>query len=173
MVRICLIGKMGAGKSTVAQIICENVHNMQTLSLAEPVKAIATEHFGMAVKDRRLLQIIGGTGRALNPNTWIDILLRKVEDTMSYVIDDARFPTEIEQLKKEGFVVVYVDASVECRLGRLKNRYGIHAQQHIDNMHDPSESQLTPEHASHVLENTYLPMDILKKQVIEVIQKIN
>ena len=169
--RFCLIGKMASGKSHVASLLQAQIPSLKKLSFAMPVKKIAKEHFGMQHKDRRLLQIIGGTGRALNPNTWVNQLLQQVTSNGSYVVDDARFPTEIQELKKEGFIIVYVDADDACRITRLKMTYGEHAQQHIDNMHDPSENRLNASDADYVLTNQ---SDIasLQTQVVSFLRQL-
>ena len=129
---------------------------IQKLSFADPVKEIATQEFGMQEKDRRMLQIIGGTGRALNPNVWIDKLIEKIKKSKSYVIDDARYVNEIDALREKGFIIVYLQVDDAIRIQRLRSKYGKFANEHIDNMKDPSENQIKFNNVDLVWKNLFL-----------------
>ena len=152
-IRICFVGKMASGKSTAAAVTQEVFPDVKRASFADPVKKIAVEHFNMTFKDRRLLQIIGGTGRALNPTTWIDRLIATLKPGQSYVVDDARYAEECLHLRNHGFVVVYLEVDAKTRIERLKKTYGDQAQQHVDSMNGPSENQLRGEDADIVWKN--------------------
>jgi len=162
-IRIAFIGKMGAGKSFTSSIVREIYPHVQKLAFADPIKKIAVEHFGMTHKDRRLLQVIGTTGRLIHPTVWTDKLIRNVKDSESYVIDDVRYKNECEELRNKGFCIVYLDVTESVRIQRIKNAYGEQATQHIENMNDPSEMQLVPDDADLVWENQDL--DCIKENI--------
>ena len=167
--RVCFIGKMASGKSEAANLLklLNKEKCLQKISFADPVKKIAREEFNMIEKDRKLLQIIGNTGRALDPNIWIKKLLQQLKTNFSYVVDDARFPNECIALKKFGFVLIYLNVNDQCRIKRLRQKYGTYAQQHIDNMTDQSENQCLRQYADQVWDNT--SKTLLEKNINQLI----
>jgi dephospho-CoA kinase len=133
---IYLIGKAGAGKTTVADHLKSSYH-YQTSKFAHPVYMIAREYFGMKEKDRRLLQIIGtDAGRAnISNDIWVNRLVEDLKiykitcDIMGirprpFVSDDVRFVNEHEALQKAGWVGIYLEVSEEERIRRLRGRDG-------------------------------------------------
>ena len=139
MPRYAFLGPMASGKSWTAAKMMESLE-CEKLSFADPVKAIAREHFGMTTKDRKLLQTIGLTGRVLDPDVWVNKLLSQVKEGGSYVVDDVRYPNELLALKNLGFITVWLETSKEERIRRLKSTYGVKdSVQHIQNMSDESE----------------------------------
>lgn len=140
MIRYAFLGPMASGKTTSALKLIEAFPDVEKLSFAAPVKEIATDHFGMTTKDRSLLQIIGMTGRILDPETWVNKLVSRIEPNKSYVVDDVRFPNEWLALRNLGFITVWLDVSKEERVRRLKATYGEEqAKHHIENMETISE----------------------------------
>jgi hypothetical protein len=140
MIRYAFLGPMASGKTTSALKLIEAFPDVEKLSFAAPVKEIATDHFGMTTKDRSLLQIIGMTGRILDPETWVNKLISRIEPNKSYVVDDVRFPNEWLALRNLGFITVWLDVSKEERVRRLKATYGEEqAKHHIENMETISE----------------------------------
>ena len=151
--RIAFIGKMASGKSYASSLLSSLRPDVRELSFATPIKAIATQHFGMQHKDRRLLQIIGNTGRIVQPRVWIDALVKQLQPLQSYVITDARFKNEVDALKSHGFRIVYLNVDQETRKHRLRQLYPENATVHIDNMNDVSEVQLCPADGHEVWSN--------------------
>lgn len=172
MHRICFIGKMACGKTFASNILQTFYPNIEKLSFASPVKKIAVEHFQMATKDRKLLQIIGTTGRAIDENVWVNKLLDKMREGKSYVIDDARFINECNHLRKKGFTIIYLKVDDEIRINRLRKLYGELAQGHIDNMNHSSENQLTPQDADLVWEVSTKEELIQKIKLFQMIEKV-
>lgn len=108
--RIAFIGRMGEGKTTAANYLVMN-HNFKKYSLADKVKAIASDLFGMKEKDRVLLQKLGTDAiRSVFPTAWLDYLIRRLqfEAPERAVVDDVRFINEAEGLRKEGFIIVRI-----------------------------------------------------------------
>ena len=144
--RIGLLGRMGAGKSTLAKRICDLVPGTRIESMAAPLKDIARTLFRMTGKDRELLQSIGTAMRAIDKDVWVSALLDRVGPTDSIVVDDVRFPNEIRMLKEAGFRIVYVDVSETERESNLRTAYGDTADVHI--AAGEHESERAHEHRS-------------------------
>lgn len=89
---------------------------------------------------RRILQELGMTIRALDPDFWLRAALTKVTEANDagspVVITDVRFPNEADSLRRAGFHLLYVD------------RPGV---PHLDHA---SEGALTADDAGWVIENT-------------------
>lgn len=172
MHRIVFIGKIASGKSFASSILQKKYPKVKKLSFATPVKEIAVEHFSMTNKDRKLLQIIGTTGRAIDENVWVNKLLSKIHEGRSYVIDDARFINECNHLRNKGFSIVYLKVDRETRIQRIKDLYKENAQNHIDNMDDESENQLRPEDADFVWEVKTEEELYEKIDLLDMIEKV-
>lgn len=131
---IAICGEAGAGKSTVAKIL-EAHHGFKTIALANPVKdALATlydlprhllegdtpesrqfreaPHPALGGKTPRFgLQRLGTeVGRNVYPDTWVNYLLRQIEqsDSINFAVPDARFPNEVEALRTRGASIWFV-----------------------------------------------------------------
>jgi len=136
--RIGLVGRAGAGKSTLASVLV-NCYGFEKFSLADEVREIARK-LGYDVRKpysqqvREVLQIIGMTGRMLCEDIWIRKLLEKIGNKQKIVIDDIRFKNEVKALKEHGFLIV----KLECPEEVLKERLG---EGYVDPMH-PSEIEV-------------------------------
>lgn len=120
---IALVGKAGSGKTTGAELLVQLGY--RRLSFANPLKSIAAIIWGEAARtDRDKLQRLGLLVRSIDPDAWVNLLLREYRDTsfggQPIVIDDCRFPNEWDALKGEGFVMVGVATSLGRRIERLK-----------------------------------------------------
>lgn len=113
---IGICGKKGSGKSFVADILANEYNCVQKRSLANPVKHMAQYLYGLTEKelydpivkevklDRypflppRVIHKRLGTGvaRMIEPNTWVEFLMRNIDFGNTTVIDDTRFPNELE-----------------------------------------------------------------------------
>jgi len=107
---VLFCGKAGVGKTTSAMFAKDYVNNKRFMTsdvfnFAYAVKECAKNFFGWnEVKDnwgRYLLQEIGKFGRSINKNTWIYLLIKKINDSKVDIvfIDDCRFPNELKMIK--------------------------------------------------------------------------
>jgi adenylate kinase family enzyme len=147
--RIAFAGPMASGKSTAAQKLHKQCGHVR-MSIAKPIYKIAHEQFHMTVKDRVLLETIGMTGRALDPDVWINKCLEEVVNDEMYVIDDVRFSNECKKLREHGFKIIWLKVSTEERERRIRALYGEHAEQHVLQMSSTPETSLTPEYADDI-----------------------
>ena len=125
MPNIALIGRAGAGKSTVRAILVNQYRYYHT-SFADPLKDIAYELWGSSARaDRSKLQRLGMAVREIDPDAWVALALRHMDESKSWpvqkpwVIDDCRFENEFFALKERGFLVIRVDADEPTRESRL------------------------------------------------------
>jgi hypothetical protein len=118
-----------SGKSTLARTIAKCVQNPLILSLAEKLKKICIDGYGMDAdpqkKDVELLQRVGDAMRSIDEDVFINFLMKKVEkQPESFVIcDDARRLNELKRFKKEGFLLVRLATEEDIRKTRAKKLY--------------------------------------------------
>lgn len=124
---IGLTGKAGAGKNTVADIMCQLLPTLNQVAFATKVKEVYKLLTGEKVKDslewknelvseygmtrREMLQRIGTDCLRdnLHQDVWVNALMSNLTPWMDYVITDVRFPNEVEAIRKEGGVVFRVE----------------------------------------------------------------
>lgn len=128
---IAIAGKMGSGKSFLTEKILSEFDCYETTSFASRVKELATELFGMTHKDRGLLINFATKMREIDPNVWINCVLRSViaineNDTNSklVVVDDLRLTNEYDELKSNGWFLIKIDIDESIRQSRLRTKYG-------------------------------------------------
>lgn len=111
------------GKDTAVDYLIKNYGGTR-LSFAKPlydIQSYTQKICGLPQeKDRKFLQIVGTEwGREKNPNIWVDIVLKQIQDLGSQeniFISDLRFPNELEALKKAGFTTVWLTRTEKNRL---------------------------------------------------------
>lgn len=180
---IAFVGKMGSGKTTLAQIF-QGMHKYETFSFAKEVKRVGEMILGRSIDkslDRKLLQQIGQLLKmpfsAMTPEQSMEVTSWTMEckefsdyfynnphqeylqtpeyyyrvlesstrfqnkcDQMRAVIDDCRFPKEVELLRKKGnFLIVKLEVAERTRLERLYRSYG---NMGIELLLDPSEAEI-------------------------------
>ena len=139
---IALIGKMGSGKSTIAQLLIE-IYGYQKMSWAQPVKDIASLAYGPVDKatgyevelpdgtpavrtGRDILQRIGTDAMRdqVDRSFWIRAGTRRIEarPDIHWVNDDTRFPNEADALARRGWVIVRVELPDDVRFSRMGRR---------------------------------------------------
>lgn len=165
---VAFIGRAGSGKTTAADYLVAK-YGYRRISFAALLKDVAVQLWGDTARmDRDKLQKLGVAVRSIDPNTWVDAALRRVDESgVSVVIDDCRFPNEFGALQKRHFVFVRLEAPVDVRVHRLQviNKFQNHEQlEHI------SETALDGVAGDHVIENTD-ELDALKLAIDVVLYK--
>jgi len=136
MLNIGLAGRRGSGKDTAAEYLARK-YDYTRVGFADRVKDAAlaldpyvgldntgdlvrlkwivqTRGWDEAKQDdeiRRLLQMVGDeAGRQIHgPRTWIDQALAKIDAAPGpVVVSDVRYPNEIDELRRVGFIIVQI-----------------------------------------------------------------
>lgn len=120
---IAIVGGAGAGKTTGAKILTEQ-YGYQIKHFAQGVKDVAALIWGEDARaDRAKLQGLGGKVREIDPDAWCSLAGVGISEACNHgpvVVDDCRFPNEVDLLRELGFVFLRVTAPVEERLSRLQ-----------------------------------------------------
>lgn len=116
--RIAFTGKMGVGKSYSAALL--EAKGWEIVRFADPLKAAARQF--QDAPTRQLLQELARVSRSVEPRPLVERMrerLEQVDESQKLVVDDARFPDELDLLWGAGFTVVRLTAPVHVRLERL------------------------------------------------------
>lgn len=168
--KIALVGKAGSGKSTVSDYI-KDKHDSKVIKFAEPMYQLAYEFFNMKGKDRALLQAIGAKFREINPDVWLNYLLKRARESKgNLIVDDCRKTNEFMALRKEGFTLIGIKCPDELRISRLTRRDGT-AQ--IGTLKDVTETEMDSfiNKCDYVINNEG-SLDSLYEQVDSILKKL-
>jgi dephospho-CoA kinase len=128
---IAIHGRAYSGKDTVASYLMER-YGYKKIAFADPIYWIARKVFRMKRKNRRLLQIIGQGARLIYPDIWVIIAMyrakRLSKQGYKVLLSDVRQANEYEKAVKNGFLVIHVDADLDVRMKRCRERDGIEPQ---------------------------------------------
>lgn len=120
--RIAIGGKMGTGKSSIADFLVK-CFQFKQFSFARKLKEIASDLFDMEVKDRVLLQMLGTEIRKMKADAWCSYVLKQVnaEASLRVVIDDMRYLNEGTILKENNFTLIrlYTPAFMRKKRGTI------------------------------------------------------
>ena len=138
--KIAVFGKMASGKTYISKSLALH-YNLEIYSFGKKVKELANDLFMMDGKDRRLLQMITDKMKEMNPDVWLNYVIKQIKDKDNIIIDDLRFPNEAIKLKKMGFTIIGLNIDPEIQLKRLKEKYPQNYKCHLQNLHHNSEIQ--------------------------------
>ena len=161
--RILINGRAGAGKDVIADYLVDKYDFIQ-FSFADGIYEVAYNIFGMTQKDRKLLQDIGEKMREIDPNVWVDHVVKRIlelpEDT-NIVVSDCRQENEHEALVYGlDFTGIQVYADKELRKERITKRDG--AIPDMSLLEVPSETGADNLRYDYLIENTDDLSDLYK-----------
>ncbi len=130
-IRICIGGRIGAGKTSVAKLL-EQYYHLQRFSFVTPIRQEISEAFGVTMeelteagKKERYRALLVAWGPARNASTgddhyWAKKLLERIPQIDDIVVDDLRRPEEFDHLRTisgpDTWVMVWLDvAEGRCR----------------------------------------------------------
>ena len=129
---LAMWGNMRSGKDTATDMLIDNFEadgkTVLRIAYADAITEIINKYFNITtgVKPREHYQHIGQSFRALEPNVWIDLLNSKIASSYEnydvIIVTDARQQNEFIDLSKQGFKHIYVWASEETRINRMKHK---------------------------------------------------
>ena len=140
--KIAICGKMCSGKSTLANHIMRNFPGYQKYSFARRVKELCVELFGMTGKDRDLLITFANKMRDIDPNVWINQVLRETKGKENCIIDDVRYQNEVNALIHDGWKIIQLHVPYELQKKRIIKTYPDNYQEHLDKINHISEQNL-------------------------------
>ena len=125
--KIAIIGKMCSGKTTLAKYI-QSIHpEYKLFSFATGVKEVAYTYFQMSrnpeMKNRSLLISIGSKMRDIDPDVWVNYTHSLTKQEKNCIIDDVRFPNELNTLLKDNWKVIKLNVTRDTQIERLMKLY--------------------------------------------------
>lgn len=167
--KIAITGKMCSGKSTLAQILLEQDSRFRIFSFGLKVKQVAKDLFDMKEKDRSLLVSIGTKMREIDPDVWINYILKQTKDHTHCIVDDLRYQNEYEALSKAGFKIIQLQLDPTIQEERIKLCYPNNYADHLKNRDHLSEQN----EFKWLLEDNPLIIDSGEETIVSIIKKIN
>lgn len=129
---IGISGKMAAGKDTLGIYLQERVRSNRT-AFAKELKETVRRLFGVDPYDktpyvRMLLQRVGVAMREIDPDVWVNFVMREAETDLAngadaMIVTDLRFPNELEAVRNAGGITVRVFVDENVRLARINKLY--------------------------------------------------
>jgi dephospho-CoA kinase len=130
--KVALFGKIRSGKDTVGELLIKE-YGCTRVAFGDGIKKIIDEFFPEAWdngKPRLHYQHIGQELRKLNPDVWINSLVKRAEDirlqnliyrgdSTSFVVTDGRQRNEAVKLKEQGYTIVVVETDETTRIERM------------------------------------------------------
>ena len=189
VIKIAISGKMCSGKSFCSKMIAEKYPQFKTFSFADKLKKTAHDLFFQdfqikeggehtlvqMYKNRRLYVDFGQRMREIDPNVWINHVLKDTKDVQFALIDDLRFKNEMKALKMNGWKTVRLNVSRELQVERLKNTYSNyhHHLSKIDSSPEVDLDDVGEAEYDLVLHqhNNYVDIDCLLNWVGDMVEK--
>lgn len=137
--KIAITGKMCYGKTTIANLIKSMNDDYEIFSFGKKVKEIAKDLFDMQTKDRTLLTSIGTKMREIDPDVWVNYIIKQTEGIEYCLIDDLRYQNEYENLIKNDWKIIQLNVSDELQHDRIKSIYPDNYEDHFKNLNHESE----------------------------------
>ena len=150
MTNIAIVGKMYAGKTTLADALVP--HGYQKSMMAGPLKAIARLAYGEEIdkgkqyettvstrvikfkSGRQILQEVGQSMKEVDRDFWLKCFINDIEfrsqlqssqrRSSQFVVDDVRFKFEADYLREAGWTIVKVETPEIIRLDRGRKALG-------------------------------------------------
>ena len=121
---IALSGPRACGKSTIANHLVNN-HGYTRVAFADALREIASVAGSDFINDRLYLAHLGEKLRGQVPDFLLLAVKNRLESIDGHVvIEDIRFPAEVEFCQSIGAITIRFEISREEQLRRLENRDG-------------------------------------------------
>lgn len=137
------VGKIGAGKTTVANYLCSK-YGFTRISFADPLKQIAARVTPGGkidkMRDRALLQFLGTEYfRSIDPDYWVNQWVRQYNQLLAsacftgqplnIVVDDCRFPNEQQMLAEHEAIEIRITRPDHLRLAQATDGLKQHSSE--------------------------------------------
>lgn len=174
MKNIIIFAEMGAGKSTVAEIIA-GIYGHRILSLGEVIHQ-QCKLYGHETREE--MQKYGQAMRDIfGQNIWCDYVNNKIDKLNSKysfnctAIDDARQLNEYDYFVSKGFIPVGVIANENSRLERLKKRVDYVVNKETDQHETEVQARQNIDKCEIIIENNG-SIEELRTQITDKLDRI-
>jgi cytidylate kinase len=167
--KIAIHGPMCSGKTTIANMIIRMDPRYQRFSYGQKIKDLASELFDMKEKDRTLLINIADSMREINPDVWVNYIMKQTKNREHCVIDDLRFQNELDSLS--GWKIISLKIPRDERIRRIKQLYPNDVNNHIQNMEHASETGVLRLPDDTIYIDTTKPMKVIEQQLFVFLEK--
>lgn len=140
--KIAICGKMCSGKTTLANYIMRTYSGYQKYAFANKVKELCIDLFDMQGKDRTLLINFANKMREIDPNVWINQVIKKTRGKQNCIIDDVRYQNEVDALIKDGWIIIQLHIPYELQKSRIMKLYPDNFQDHLNANNHISEKNM-------------------------------
>jgi len=121
---IALSGPRACGKSTIADHMVNN-HGYTRIAFADALRDIAAVAGSDFINDRLYLARLGEKLRGQVPDFLLQAVKNRLDSIVGHVvIEDIRFPAEVEFCKSIGATTIRFEIPIETQRERLANRDG-------------------------------------------------
>tara|TARA_Y100000389_G_C17429868_1_gene501889 strand:- start:1196 stop:1741 length:546 start_codon:yes stop_codon:yes gene_type:complete len=157
--KIAISGNICSGKSTLANEIIErySIYKWKKLSFAGKVKELATELFGMTVKDRNLLINLATKMRDIDQDVWVKALMKQIRKNDFVVVDDLRMMNEYFKMSENFDLVINLQNEKEITEDRVRtlypNDWKVHLKAITDSYTENQVAKLPEEYFDFVIIN--------------------
>jgi cytidylate kinase len=122
---IALSGPRACGKSTIAAHLVNN-HGYTRIAFADALRDIAAIAGPDFINDRMYLACLGEKLRAQAPDFLLQVVKNRLQSIQgNVVIEDIRFPAEIEFCKSISATTIRFEIPIETQRERIANRDGM------------------------------------------------
>ncbi len=153
-----LVGKNGAGKSTVCNILQKRGYTVFSLS---DIVRVEAETQGLDKSRDSLIKVGSRLKQQKGLAVLAEMSLKKAQDQnlQKVVFDSIRHPAEVEFLKKHGVKIIGVDAPLELRYNRIKARNNSTDNVTFEEFVQHEEHELTGKSSGQNLGETFKKVD--------------
>ncbi len=175
-VNIAFVGRFASGKTYFARLLKKELQKrgikIYTLSIADEIKRLARNLFGMKEKNRRLLQVLGAKMREIDKLVWINYTVNKIKRRKEepFIIDDLRFLHEYNEIKRNfpNTITIKINANEKVRNEIYKRLYKRKPTAKESN--DPTETKLNEIKCDFEITNDYT-RESAEKSISQIIDK--
>lgn len=184
MKNIAIVGKMYAGKTTLADALVELGYTK--MAMAGPLKALGRFAYGPVEKDksyetvnletglvemksgRQILQQIGQSMKLVDRDIWLKCFINDANamNGEPYVVDDVRFGFEADHLRRHGWLIVKIQTDTSIRIKRAVDLTG--KQPTAAELNHESEKEVDDIPVDQVLPG-YIPLDRVPNMAYELV----